>query len=260
MLIDSHCHIPHRKYEKSVDEIIKEAALEDVVKFITIGTSLKENALVQKTAEEHKEIYFTVAIYPHEDMDKDTKTLIQELEEKFLVNKHPKLVAIGECGIDITNWQGGRSLEDQLVLFEEQIKLAIKYDLPLVIHNRNGDAYVLELLRKYIPLGLKGTIHCIDTNWEFASEVLKMGFYVSFSGMITYPKKEYLLEVVRNVPLDKFLVETDAPYLAPQKHRGQVNYSKYVRIVAETVAGVKNESIATIEQRSYENTSKLFGL
>jgi len=260
MIIDSHCHIPHRKYEKSIEDILFEAKESGVVKVITIGTSLKENALVKEVALKYPEVYFTVAIYPHEEMGNSIEESLKSLEEKFLINKHPKLVAIGECGIDITNWQRGRSLEEQLILFESQIKLAIKYNLPLVIHNRNGNTYVLDLLKKYIPLGLRGTIHCIDANWDFAKQVLDMGFYISFSGMITYPKKDYLLEVVKSVPLNKFLIETDAPYLAPQKHRGEVNYSKYVKMVAEKVAEVKNESIDVIEKSSYENTSKLFGL
>ena len=260
MLIDSHCHIPHKKYERSTEEILSEGNSVGVDKFITIGTSLKDNRIALETANKYPEIYFSVAIYPHEDMNFDTNYLINELETEFLNNKDSKLVALGECGIDMSNWKGGRDIKDQLHLFEEQIKLAVKYDLPLVVHNRNGNNYVLELLNRYVPLGLKGVIHCFDADWEYAKDILNLGFYISFSGMITYPKKDYLIEVVKNVPLDRFLVETDAPYLAPQRYRGQVNYSKYVKVVVEKIAGVKKLDLMSIEGHSYENTSKLFSL
>lgn len=258
MLIDSHCHLPHRNYKKSVEDILKEAKEQGVFRCITIGTSLDESSIVEKIANTFDNVFFTVAIYPHEELHSDIDTVLSELENKFLVNKNRKLVGIGECGIDITNWTGGRSIEDQLYLFERQIHLAIKYDLPLIIHNRNGDSYVLELLTKYVPLGLKGVIHCFDSDWSFAQKILNLGFLISFSGLITYNKKDYLLEVVKNIPLDKFLVETDSPYLTPQTYRGEVNSPKYVRIIAEKVAEVKHIEISIIENNSYQNTSKLF--
>jgi len=260
MLIDSHCHIPDKKYDKSIEDILSEAKEVGVQKFITIGTSLANNKIALQTAQKYPEIYFSVAIYPHEELHQEIDVSISQLENEFLKNKHPKLIAVGECGIDISNHSETRELSLQKLLFEEQIKLAVKYDLPLIVHNRNGDEHVLELLTKYAPLGLKGVIHCFDSTWEFAQKILDLGFYISFSGMITYSKKDNLLEVVKNVPLDKFLVETDAPYLAPQSYRGQINYSKYVKIVAEKVASIKNLSVEDIEQHSYENTSKLFSL
>jgi len=260
MLIDPHCHIPHKNYEKSVEDIIREAEKEGVLKFIAIGTSIKESNLVKDISLKYDPIYYSVAIYPHEEMHTDLKESLAILEDTFLVKKDKKLVAIGECGIDISNWQGGRDIKDQVFLFEEQIKLAIKYDLPLIIHDRKGDEFVLELLNKYVPQGLRGVIHCFDSTWDFAKQVLDLGFYLSFSGMITYPKKEYLLDVIRQVPIDKFLVETDAPYLAPQGHRGEVNYSKYVKMVAEKFAEVRRLDLKDVEKFSYDNTSKLFNL
>lgn len=258
MLIDSHCHLPHRNYKKSVEAILKEAEDQNISKCITIGTSLKENSIVENIANTFENVYFTVAVYPHEELHLNMDTVLAELENNFLVNKNPKLVGLGECGIDITNWIGGRSIEDQVYLFEKQIQLAIKYNLPLVIHNRNGDSYVLDLLTKYVPLGLKGVIHCFDSDWDFAQKILDLNFLISFSGLITYNKKDPLLEVVKNIPLDKFLVETDSPYLTPQKYRGEVNSPKYVRMIAEKVAEVKQLDISIVENNSYQNTSKLF--
>lgn len=260
MLIDSHCHIPSEKYALTPSELIADAKSFGVEKFITIGTSLADSEIAKDTAQQHPEIFYSVAIYPHEEKDKNLNDAVNELENKFLVNKDSKLVAIGECGVDISVHPESRELSEQLSLFEDQIKLAVKYNLPLIIHNRNGDEHVLSLLTKYVPQGLRGVIHCFDSNWDFAQKILDLGFYISFSGMITYPKKDYLVEVVQRVPFDKFLVETDAPYLAPQRYRGQVNYPKYVRIVAEKVATIKNMTLEDIEKLTYENTSKLFVL
>lgn len=258
MLIDSHCHIPHRKYEKDTKEIVKECLNEDITKLISIGTSLKENILAINVSKEFKNIYPTIAIYPHEDMNKDTLYLEKELEDTLKEN--PNVRAIGECGIDISKWEGGRTLEEQIKLFEMQIKLSLKYKLPLIIHNRNGDEYVLKLLTKYKDRGVLGVMHCFDSTWEYAQEILDLGFYISFSGLITYPKRDYLLEVVKNVPMDRFLVETDAPYLPPQTHRGEVNYPKYVKIIAEKVAQVKEKTFNEIALNSYTNTCKLFNI
>lgn len=260
MLIDSHCHIPSEKYGMTPLELIEDAKTEGVKKFITIGTSLSDSEIAKQTASQHPEIFYSVAIYPHEEKGKSINESIAELENKFLINKDSKLVAIGECGIDISTHPDSRDLKEQIDLFEYQIKLAIKYDLPIIIHNRNGDAQVYELLSKYVPQGLKGVIHCFDSTWEFAQKILDLGFYISFSGMVTFPKKVELHEVAKNIPLDKFLVETDAPYLAPQSYRGQVNYPKYVKIVAQKVAAIKNMPLEDIEEYSYKNTSKLFSL
>ena len=260
MLIDSHCHIPHTKYQKSIKEIIEEGARLGVEKFITIGTSLEDSEIALKTAQEYSQIYFSVAIYPNEELKKDVNLVLEELENKFLTSKNTKLIAIGECGIDVSDWENARPIEEQKYLFEEQIKLSIKYDLPIIIHNRNGDEHVLPLLIKYAPLGLRGVIHCFDSSWDFAQKVLDLGFYISFTAMVTYDKKDSLFEVVKNVPTDRFLVETDAPYLSPKILRGQVNYPYNVVYVAQRIAEIKGLKVEEVEKYSYENTCKLFNL
>lgn len=260
MLIDSHCHLPHKLYKKDLDTIIMEANRVGVTGFINIGTSLKESEKARGVADKHDNVWFSVAIYPHEERKRSIDVTLKRLEEDFLINKHEKLVAIGECGIDISNWENGRDIDEQLELFEKQILLAIKYDLPIIIHNRNGDKKILNLLEKYVPKGLRGVVHCFDSDWEFAKKVIDLGFYISFSGMVTFPSKVVLVEVIKNVPLDKFLIETDAPYLAPVPHRGKINYPAYVKIVAEKIAEIKGKSIDEISNLSYSNTSKLFNL
>ena len=162
--------------------------------------------------------------------------------------------------MDISEWSGGRSADDQKVLFEEQIKLAIDLKLPLIIHNRKGDAVVLELLKKYKGSGLTGVSHCFVSTWDFAQELLELNFLISFACSITYPSNKHLLEIVKKVPPDKFLVETDAPYLPPQNMRGTVNEPKNVVYAARKVAEVRNISFEKVSELSYSNTCQLFAI
>ncbi len=256
MLVDSHCHLTHEVYENNLNEVIKDSLESGITNFITIGTSISENVKVIKTAENYENVFCAVGVYPHENQELSIADLQNSLDENLKSSK--KIVGIGECGIDITNRDGNRKLEDQVSLFEMQLFLAVKYNVPVVVHNRNGDKTVLDILKKYSDKNLKGVIHCFDSDWEFARKVFDLGFYISFSNMITYPKKDSLLEVVKNVPEDKFLVETDAPYLPPQSMRGGINYPKYVKIVAEKVAQIKQKTSEEISELSYGNTCSLF--
>jgi len=258
MLIDSHCHLVHKNYEIPLEQILSEARENDVNKFITIGTSIKENLIAIQTAEKIRDVYCSIGIYPHEDKKITIKELRNSLKENL--KRSSKIVAIGECGIDISNWENGRKIEDQIELFEMQIDLAKENNLPIIIHDRNGDKEVLKLLEKHSSFDLRGVIHCFDSTWEFAQKVLNLGFYVSFSNLITYPRKDDVLEVVKNIPMNRFLVETDAPYLPPQSLRGKKNYPKYVRIVTEKVAQVKQKTFEEVSKASYENTCKLFSI
>ena len=258
MLIDSHCHLTHEYYKDSLDNVISEALDSGIDKFITIGTSVDENKKVIELANAKDPVYGLVGIYPHENQDTSLSELKNSLEENLNLSK--KILGIGECGIDITNRDGARSLPDQEEIFEMQVSLAKKYNLPVTVHNRNGDESVLKILRKHSKSRLRGVIHCFDSNWDFAKKILDLGFYISFTNMITYPKKDTVLEVVRNVPDSMFLVETDAPYLPPQSMRGEINYPKYVKIVAEKVAQIKQKTFEETCELSYKNTCSLFNL
>ena len=258
MLIDSHCHLTHEYYEDSLDSVISEALNFGVDKFITIGTSLEENKKVIELADIKERVFGLIGIYPHENQDVSLTELQNSLEENIKLSN--KIVGIGECGIDITNRDGARSLLDQEEIFEMQVLLAKKYNIPVTVHNRNGDASVLKILKKHSGPNLRGVIHCFDSNWDFAKKILDLGFYISFTNMISYPKKDAVLEVVRNVPDSMFLVETDAPYLPPQSMRGEINYPKYVKIVAEKVAQIKQKTFEETCELSYKNTCSLFNL
>ncbi|HLB51321.1 hypothetical protein A3F07_00055 [candidate division WWE3 bacterium RIFCSPHIGHO2_12_FULL_38_15] len=285
MLIDSHCHLPNN--ESEIKEWLNNAAQEGVKKTINIGTSLKDNERCIEIAEKYENVYATVGIYPHENLDTGIEELKQKLQQQIGSSK--KIVGVGECGIDITKRQEEtknnnktkeRSLEDQIKLFEMHIELAMQNNLPLVIHNRNGDEQVINSLSKYTlsvtsaqdvkktaPANknqLKGVAHCFASSWETAQKLLELNFYISFSGLITYPSGKDLLETVQKVPLNKFLIETDAPFLLPQDIRSsnphQKNQPKYVRMIAQKVAETKGLPFELICSSSYQNTRKIFNL
>jgi len=267
MLIDSHCHIPHKKYHKSVEEIVEEAKQAGVGKIISIGASIQDSKDVLETAKLFENVFATVGVYPHEDLEKSVGEIggeLEELLEKDQKSSKKKIVGIGECGIDIPNGEVSyktRELDAQKELFKLQIGLAIQHDLPLIIHNRNGDQEVLKILELYKNTNLKGVVHCFVSNWEFAQKLLDLNFHISFTAIITYPSAgPALIETVKKIPQDKILIETDAPYLAPQEHRGQINYPKYVKITAAKVAQIRNASLEDIERFTYQNTCRLFNI
>lgn len=255
--IDSHCHLPPIEHKEFLEEVINGAHAAGVQKFVNIGTSISENVKVLEVAKNYPQTYPTAAIYPHKDMDHSLDELKQYMGD-FVFENRKDLVGIGETGIDISNWGKGRDLRDQIDLFEFQASLAEEYNLPLIVHNRNGDSQVLSVLAKVKPS--RGVIHCFASDWEFAEKVLEMGFYISFSGLITYKSRELLLEVVKKVPHDKFLIETDSPYLPPAEHRTEKNQPKYVKIIAHKISEVKGISLDDVAELSSSNTERLFGI
>ena len=263
MLIDSHCHLPDKKYKMEVDQIVDEAKKEGVEKLITIGTSLKNNEKTLETARRYENVYTAVGTYPHEDLNKSLNEIEKGLRE-ILNSSRKEIVGVGECGLDVPQGKvpyPTRDIENQRELFKLQVGLAVERGLPVVLHNRNADPEVLEILELYKGTKMIGVAHCFDSSWDFAKELLHMNFYISFSGMVTYPSaKKELLEAVKNIPRDRLLLETDAPYLPPQGHRGEVNYPKYVKITAAKVAQIRNSSIEEIENYTYKNTCVLFNI
>jgi len=259
-LIDSHCHLPNLRHKDELEKILSDAKDWNVGGFINIGTSLKENAQAIEVAEKYESVYATVAIYPHEHLDENIAGLIDQLEEQAKSSK--KVVAVGECGVDISEWKKQRPLKEQIELFKLQVDLSQKLNLPLIIHNRNGDEVILNILSHYKDF--KGVVHCFDSTWEVAQKFLNLGLYVSFSGLITYKSKEALLETVKNVPPDRYLIETDAPYLLPEPtktEKGQrQNEPKYVRMVGQKVAEIRQISLEEVALQTSNNTRRLFGL
>lgn len=256
MLFDSHCHLPHHKYTKSTEQVIQDAWAVGVANMIAIGTSIEENEQAIKVADAHAGVYCSTGVHIDENMNKSLKDLERILSEQLKLSK--KIVAIGECGIDVSEWENGRQIQDQINLFEMQIELAIKHHLPIIIHNCNGDNEVLALVKKYSVQGLRGVAHCFSQSWEYAQQLLQCGLYLSFSGMITYKGRKGILKTVQNAPMDKILIETDAPDLPPEGFRGQVNEPKNVLVIAQKIAYVRGMLFDDIAQKTYENAQTLF--
>jgi TatD DNase family protein len=256
MLADTHCHLPTDIHQAA--EQVSGAKEEGVVLLVNIGTSLEDSKEALAVANHFNSVYSAAAVYPHENPGASFELIRSGLSD--LLRFSDKVVAVGECGIDISDREGGRSTDDQIELFKLHIGLALDNGLPLVLHNRNGDAHILEILRKYKGPALKGVAHCFSSDWNTASELMDLGFYISFSGMLTYPSRKDLVEVAKKMPLDRVLFETDAPYLPPQPHRGEKNVPKYVKIVAQKFAQVRELSFDAVSQYSFGNTCAIFNL
>lgn len=256
-LTDSHCHLPPLNRKQELENILSRAHDADVTRMINIGTSLKSSARALEVASLYDGVFSTAAVYPHEEQDKSLLDIQSDLEG-FVRENRSQLVAIGETGLDISDRKDSRLLDDQKSLFEFQVELSREFDLPLIVHNRDADKQILRILQSKRPK--KGVIHCFTSDWEFAKKVFDLNFLISFSGIITYNSGRQLLDIVKKVPLDKFLIETDSPYLPPQGHRNEKNEPGYVRIVAQKVADVKGISLDEVAACSSENAEALFSL
>lgn len=259
-LVDSHCHLPSLAQKEDLERILNDAREAGVESLVNVGTSILSNAQALELAQSYSGVFATASIYPHENMNKSLFELESYLRG-FLKENRPNLVALGECGVDLPKdsqeHEKLRSLSDQIDLFKMQASLAKEFDLPMVIHDRNGDEYILNILREF---GIrKGVLHCFSSSWDFASKILDLGLYISFSGFITYSSKENLLETVAKVPQDRFLIETDSPFIPPKGSKSKSNEPKYVKLIAEKVALIRNLSFDNVAILSTENVRRLFG-
>jgi len=253
MFIDTHLHLNSKEYNDT-DFIINEAKLFGVEKFITIGTTFFEFEELTKLTN-HKDVYATLGIYPTYDNEFSNDFLLNQITNYL---KNEKIVAIGECGFNIPFEENERDLKKQEDIFRAQIEIAIKYNLPLVVHTRNADSQTFEVLKDYKQKNLKGVIHCFVSDYEFAKKILDLGFYVSFNGIITYKSGEKILETISKIPTNRILLETDAPHLTPQNYRKELNYPKYIPIIAQKIAEAKKISIQKIEEITTNNSLTLF--
>jgi len=258
MLIDTHCHLTNGILAQKIDEVIDNAKTYGVNKIITVGINLEDSIKAVEIAEKYNEVYAVVGIYPHENLGIDLIKAETSLQKIILSSS--KIVGIGECGIDTKPEQKFRNIKEQIRLFEIQIRLCVKNNLPVVIHNRNADDIISSILNKQEYESLSGVAHCFTSGWKAAQALLKLNFYLSFSAIITYPSGIELLDIIRKVPEDRFVLETDAPYLPPQDFRNYINEPKYVRITAQKAAEARNADFNYICQKTAQNSCNLFNL
>ncbi len=233
MLIDSHVHLDDVRYQPDRTDVFARAQEAGVEAFITIGCDLTTSRAAVDLADRHDHIYATVGVHPHE-VKHIEESWYQELAE---LAKHPKVVGYGEIGLDFHYDHSPRDTQRQT--FREQIQLAQQLQLPIVIHTREAQEDTIMILQEEHASQVGGVFHCFSGDAWLAKEALDLGFYLSFSGIITFNSASQLRDIVQTVPDDRLLIETDAPYLTPVPFRGKRNESAYVKKVAEKIAEVK---------------------
>jgi len=253
MLVDSHCHLDFPDFQPDLDQVIGRATDAGVGLMLTIGTHLSRFPAVLAVAERYPQVYCTVGVHPHEAAS-ETGVTVETLLE---LAKHPKVVGFGETGLDYFYAHSPRA--QQQSIFRLHIQAARQAGLPLVIHTRDADTDMAAILEEEYAKGhFTGLVHCFSSGRELADKALELGLFLSFSGMLSFKKADSLRLMARDLPLDRLLVETDAPYLAPVPHRGKRNEPSFVSATASTLAGAKGLGIAQIEAATTGNFLRLF--
>lgn len=247
---DSHAHYNDEKFNQDKDNVLKEIYNQDITKLVCAGYNYQSSVSAIEISKENDWIYTTIGISPN---DVEDLAKVDSLEDLL---KEKKIVAIGEIGLDY--YWNKENKDIQKELFIKQIELANKYNLPIVIHTRDAAIDTIDILKNH-PCNKKGVFHCCPLNQELIKEGLKLGFYISFSGNITFKnaKSDACIELV---PLDRILIETDSPYLAPEPLRGTRNDSRNVKLVAQKIASVKNLSLEEVAKITYDNANRIFNL
>lgn len=252
-LFDTHAHYNDEKFEKDRQEIIKQTYEQGVTKFVCAGYNLKSSKKAVDIASKHEFIYSICGISPNDLEDYN----LQNIQEIKILAQAEKNVAIGEIGLDY--YWNKENKEQQRQAFLQQINLANELGLPIVIHSRDAVQDTIDLLKQN-SVNKKGIFHCVQLNKYLIEEGLKLGFYISFAGPITFKNSKNAEEIVSLVPMDKILIETDSPYLAPEPVRGTRNDSRNVRYIAEKIAAIKGMSTEEVAKATYQNAMRIFGI
>jgi len=262
-MIDVHCHLNFKSFTQDYDEVIKRALQKGVTRIINVGTSLESSTWAVELADKYDELYAIAGIHPHH-ADKVQHDWLGKLEQ---IASHPKVLAIGEIGMDFYSYKSNGVVDPKLQkdVFTEQIKLAHRLKLPLQIHNRHAGEEVVSLLTEHTNLlqNTPGMFHCFAATREVHQKTLEMGFAIGFDGNITYPglapgENVSLSDLAKATPLERLVVETDSPYLAPIPHRGTRNEPSYVIIVAEYIAKLKGISFEEFVRQADRNVHAIF--
>ena len=252
--IDSHVHLDFPEYADELDAVIERARTAGVRKMLTVGTTLDGSVSSLEIAKRYPFIYSTAGVHPHEaaSVDENTLSRIRQLTE------HEKVVAIGEVGLDYHYEHSPRDIQKKV--FCDFIAMAKDCKLPLIIHTREAEADTMDILTAQKAGDAIGVIHCFSGSLEMAKRCVDLGFYISIPGIVTFNKATNVHDVVRNIPIDRMLIETDSPFLAPVPYRGKRNEPSYVVKVAEKVAELKELSVEDVARITTLNTEKLFSI
>jgi TatD DNase family protein len=254
MLFDTHAHLNATDYAEDVEEVIERAKEAGVSNIVVVGFDRPTIKKAMELVDKYDHLYGCIGWHPVDAIDCTDEDL-QWIEE---LCKHPKIVAVGETGLDY-HWDKSPK-EIQHEVFRKQIRLAKKLNMPIMIHNREATDDVLTILKEEHAEEVGGIMHCFSGSVETAKEALKLNFYISLGGPVTFKNAKKPKEVAKVVPLEKLLIETDCPYLAPHPFRGKRNEPAYVRLVAEQIAELKEISLEELAEATTRNAKKIFGI
>ena len=251
MFIDSHCHINFPELAQNLDEVLANMQGNDVSTALCVGVNLENFPQILQLAAQHDQIYASVGVHP--DHEQDTEPTQAQLVG---LAQHPKVVAIGETGLDYFRLKG--DLEWQRTRFRTHIRASRECRKPLIVHTREAAQDTLRIMAEEGADQVGGVMHCFTESMEVAQAALDLNFYISFSGIVTFKSATTIKEVARQIPLERMLIETDSPYLAPVPFRGKLNQPAYVKHVAEEIAKLRGISLEEVGQATSENFRRLF--
>jgi TatD DNase family protein len=251
MFIDSHCHLNFPGLAENLDEIFANMRANEVTHALCVSVELASFPQVLELAERHDNLYASVGVHP--DYELETEPTQAELVR---LAQHPKVIAIGETGLDYFRLTG--DLDWQRERFRTHIRAAKESGKPLIIHTRSAAADTLRIMAEEDAGSIGGVMHCFTENLEVAHAAIELGFHISFSGILTFKNATVIKEVAQSIPLDKILIETDSPYLAPTPHRGKTNQPAFVKHVAEEIARLRNITLEEVGTATSQNFSRLF--
>ena len=254
MLIDSHAHLDDDSFDNDREDVIARAFASDIGAIISIGSNIPSSQKTIELAERHKNVYASVGLHPHE-AKKWGDGFYTELKD---LAREKKVVAVGETGLDYHYDNSPREIQGEV--FRQEIRLALEVGRPLVIHSREADEDTAKILSEERAEEVGGVMHCYSSGRELALKSMDMGFYISLSGIVTFPKAVELQELVVELPLDRILLETDSPYLSPIPYRGKRNEPANVGHTAQKVAQLKGLTLDEIVEVTRQNTKRLFGI
>jgi TatD DNase family protein len=250
MIFDSHAHYDDEAFNEDREEVIHGLKDKGVIGVLNCGASIEGARMSVELSNKYDFIYSAVGIHPeHADMVND-----KVIEELRSLAQNPKVMAIGEIGLDYY-YEENPSREVQKLAFKLQMNLAKELKMPVVIHDRDAHKDTLDILKEFPEV--VGVVHCFSGSVEFAKECLKLGYYIGFTGVITFKNAKKVIEVAQAVPMDRILVETDCPYMAPTPHRGKRNQSDYIKYIIEKISEIKGKTIEEVEEATVFNIKEL---
>jgi len=257
LLVDSHAHLDAGLFAKDRDQVISRAREAGVAVVVNVGSDLRSSEFSVKLAQRYEEVFAAVGFHPHNA----AKMGDGDLDKLAELAQHPKVVAIGEIGLDFYRNLSPREVQKEA--FKKQLELAERLSLPVIIHSRNAQGEVLSILTEWARRSKRarplGVLHCFSGDGELGERYIEMGFLISIAGPVTYPSS-HAVEIASDIPLEKLLIETDCPFLTPHPYRGQRNEPSYLSFIVEKIGDIKGVPPHLVAERTAENAVQLFGL